>query len=71
MYRLRDRWEDGTPQGAVRVVEALGETPAATREVWRYLFGIDLKRNASRDRGSGVPAVGPAGSASSIRGGCI
>jgi predicted acetyltransferase len=42
MYRLRDKWEDGTPQGAVRVVEALGETPAATREVWRYLFGIDL-----------------------------
>jgi predicted acetyltransferase len=41
-YRLRNKWENGTPQGSVMVVEALGATPTATRELWRFLFGIDL-----------------------------
>ena len=42
-YRLRDKWEDGMPNGAVFVVEALGTSLVATREIWRYLFGIDLR----------------------------
>jgi predicted acetyltransferase len=42
-YRLRDKWEDGIPDGAVFVVEALGASLVATREIWRYLFGIDLR----------------------------
>jgi predicted acetyltransferase len=42
-YRLRDKWEDGMPNGAVFVVEALGSSLVATREIWRYLFGIDLR----------------------------
>ena len=42
-YRLRDKWDDGMPNGAVFVVEALGASLVATREIWRYLFGIDLR----------------------------
>ena len=42
-YRLRDKWEDGLPQGSVAVVEAIGTSLVATREIWRYLFGIDLR----------------------------
>jgi len=42
-YRLRDKWDDGIPQGSVMVVEALGTSVVATREVWRYVFGIDLR----------------------------
>jgi predicted acetyltransferase len=42
-YRLRDKWDDGMPNGAVFVVEALGTSLVATREIWRYLFGIDLR----------------------------
>ena len=42
-YRLRDRWDEGIPHGSVMVVEALGTSPVATREIWRYLFGIDLR----------------------------
>jgi predicted acetyltransferase len=42
-YRLRDKWEDGLPQGSVSVVEAIGTSLVATREIWRYLFGIDLR----------------------------
>lgn len=42
-YRLRDKWDDGMPNGAVFVVEAMGTSLVATREIWRYLFGIDLR----------------------------
>lgn len=42
-YRLRDKWDDGIPNGAVFVVEALGTSLVGTREIWRYLFGIDLR----------------------------
>jgi predicted acetyltransferase len=42
-YRVRDKWEDGLAQGKVLVVEAIGTSLVATREVWRYLFGIDLR----------------------------
>ncbi|MDP9260597.1 MAG: GNAT family N-acetyltransferase [Actinomycetota bacterium] len=42
-YRPRDKWDDGIPNGAVFVVEALGASLVATREIWRYLFGIDLR----------------------------
>jgi predicted acetyltransferase len=33
---------DSLPTHALEVNEALGTSPAATREVWRYLFGVDL-----------------------------
>jgi predicted acetyltransferase len=42
IYRLKNDWQDGFPNGRVRVVEALATTPAAERELWRFLFGIDL-----------------------------
>ena len=42
-YRLRDKWDDSIPNGSVSVVEVFGTSLAATREVWRFLFGIDLR----------------------------
>lgn len=42
LYRIASKWDGGTPQGEVRVVEALATTPEATAEIWRFLFGIDL-----------------------------
>ncbi|MBD0347772.1 MAG: GNAT family N-acetyltransferase [Thermoleophilia bacterium] len=44
MYRLRGSWEDGVPGAKLDVREALGASPAATREIWRFLFGVDLTR---------------------------
>ncbi len=35
-------WEQGIPRGEVRVIEAFATSSAATRELWRFLFGIDL-----------------------------
>jgi predicted acetyltransferase len=42
MYRVASKWEDETPKGEVRVVDAHAISPEATVELWRFLFGIDL-----------------------------
>ena len=42
VYRVKDEWEAGFAKGSVRVMEAFATSPAAERELWRYLFGIDL-----------------------------
>ena len=42
IYRVKSEWEAGFAKGIVRVMEAFGTSPAAEREVWRYLAGIDL-----------------------------
>jgi predicted acetyltransferase len=42
IYRIKSAWEAGFPKSTVRVVEALAASTAAERELWRFLFGIDL-----------------------------
>jgi len=42
MYRVKEKWERGMPEGTVQVVDAIATSPEAVRELWRYLFGIDL-----------------------------
>jgi predicted acetyltransferase len=42
MYRIKAKWEDGTPQNELRVTDAFAGTPEAVAELWRYLFGVDL-----------------------------
>ncbi len=42
VYRFASKWEDGTPKGEVRVMDAFAGSPEATAELWRFLFGIDL-----------------------------
>lgn len=42
IYRIKSEWTDGFAKGVVRVVEALAATLPAERELWRFLFGIDL-----------------------------
>jgi predicted acetyltransferase len=42
MYRVKQNWEQGMSRGELRVVEALATSAAAARELWRFLFGIDL-----------------------------
>jgi predicted acetyltransferase len=41
LYRIHGEW-DTMPVGHVFVREALGTSPLATREIWRFLIGIDL-----------------------------
>jgi predicted acetyltransferase len=41
LYRLRSEFQAGVNTGLIRVLEAIGDSPAATRELWRFLLGID------------------------------
>ena len=41
LYRIKLEFEDATNKSHVRVLEAIGDSPAATRELWRYLLAID------------------------------
>jgi predicted acetyltransferase len=41
-YRVKQDWEEGFAQSQLRVQEAVGTSPRATRELWRFLFGVDL-----------------------------
>jgi predicted acetyltransferase len=41
-YRVKDDWKDGITRSALRVTEAIATSPRADRELWRYLFAVDL-----------------------------
>lgn len=42
LWRTRASWSDGVTRGRLHVSEAVGLDPVATREVWRFLFSVDL-----------------------------
>jgi predicted acetyltransferase len=42
VYRVKEDWDNGYPRGEVRVTEAFATSADATRDLWRYLFNIDL-----------------------------
>jgi predicted acetyltransferase len=39
---MKGEWQDGFPNGEVRVVEAFGLTPDAELAIWRFLHSVDL-----------------------------
>jgi predicted acetyltransferase len=41
-YRVNQSFDRGAFAGHVFVAEAIGDSPQATRAIWRFLFGIDL-----------------------------
>jgi predicted acetyltransferase len=45
LYRITQKFESGSSAGFVNVIEAVGATPEATRELWRFLFDIDWVAN--------------------------
>jgi predicted acetyltransferase len=59
IYRVKSVWEHGFSNSSVRVIEALAATPAAERELWRFLFGIDLivRVEARVDPASALPLL--------------
>jgi predicted acetyltransferase len=40
-YRHAPEWEAGVSKTKLRVLEAIGATPQATRDLWRYLLDVD------------------------------
>jgi predicted acetyltransferase len=57
----RDRrdfdWRHGVPTGHLHVLEAMGTSPLATREIWSFIFGIDLTERIRADREAGLPPL--------------
>jgi len=41
LYRMNSAFERGLQAGSVAVIEAMGDSPEATRAIWRYLLDID------------------------------
>ena len=41
LYRLHIGFDGGLPTGHTNVIEAMGSTPEATREIWRFLLDVD------------------------------
>ena len=41
LYRIKFSFDEPLNTSEVHVIEALGVTPEATREIWRFLLGID------------------------------
>jgi predicted acetyltransferase len=42
IYRIKEEWRQGFSQSQLRVVEALAANATAERDIWRFVFGIDL-----------------------------
>ena len=40
-YRIKFQYEDAANTSQVHVIEAVGDSPVAVRELWRYLLSID------------------------------
>jgi predicted acetyltransferase len=49
LYRLTQKWEFGASVGYVTVLEALGDSPEAVREVWRFLLQLDWMASVRAD----------------------
>ena len=41
-YRVKESWDEGFAASRLQVMETVASTPLAEREIWRFLFGIDL-----------------------------
>jgi predicted acetyltransferase len=56
LYRITLAFDRGVSTGSVNVVEALGDSPRATRAIWRYLLDMDW---VARVRGGLLPLDHP------------
>jgi predicted acetyltransferase len=42
LYRLKGDWEEGVPNTKLFIREVMATSTVALREIWRFLFGVDL-----------------------------
>jgi predicted acetyltransferase len=45
LYRITSTFEQSLPTGSLEVLEAVGDSPAAIRAIWRWLFDVDAIRS--------------------------
>ena len=56
IYRRESAWADGNSSAKLEVQEAIGATPQATAEIWRYLLDVDWTDTISAE---GLPLDHP------------
>ena len=49
LYRIKPSWESAGPLSTLVVREAVGVTPAAVADLWRFLFDVDLVAQIEAD----------------------
>lgn len=49
IYRVRPHWTEFTPASTLEVLEVIATSPLAHREIWRFLFGVDLIKTVKAD----------------------
>lgn len=42
VYRVKERWRRGLPQGEATVLHLLGTSPGAVADLWRFVIDLDL-----------------------------
>jgi predicted acetyltransferase len=52
LYRVRHDWTNGVPGSELNVQEIMAVDGTALREMWRYIFGIDLIKRITTRSGS-------------------
>lgn len=50
LYRVRGDWSDTGPDGTVRVEECMATDAEAQRQMWAFLFGVDLMQHVVINR---------------------
>ena len=55
IYRIKQEWEGGVSNSQVKLVETLATTSTAERELWRFVFGIDLMARIQGRQDPGSP----------------
>ena len=60
IYRREPAWQDGVSNAKLDVNEAIGTTPQATAEIWRYLLDVDWTETIDDLRASDRPSALPA-----------
>ena len=52
MYRVKQDWANSVPGSELHVQEIMASDGAALREMWRYLFGVDLVKRITTRTGT-------------------
>ena len=50
LYRVKQAWSDTGPDSTLRIEECVAADPAAYRQLWAYLFGVDLVQRVTADQ---------------------
>jgi predicted acetyltransferase len=58
IYQVNQKWERGVSRGSVELREVMATTPRAQRDIWKFVFGIDLVESI-RSEGFFLPADHP------------